>query len=132
MRQHNEPDSLDRAQPLYHLALEREWAEAVAQDRDYDRSTFGRGLSEVGFLHASLASQVESTAEAFYRGHDIVLLRIDQALVPSEVRFERTADGGRFPHIYGPLPLRAVTEATAVPMLADGSHDLAGLLAERG
>ena len=46
-------------------------------------------------------------AAAFYAdAGDLVLLRIDPDRVPAEVRVE---DG--FPHIYGPIPVTAVTAA---------------------
>jgi glutathione S-transferase len=90
---------------IYHLALAADW-EAAQSVGEYRTSTAGQTLDEVGFIHCSHADQVADTAGRFYAGRDdVVLLTIDQARVPSEVRVE---DG--FPHIYGPLPLDAVVE----------------------
>ena len=44
-----------------------------------------------------------------------MLLRIDPALVPAEIRVE---DG--FPHVYGPLPVAAVTAAEPLTRDATG------------
>jgi uncharacterized protein (DUF952 family) len=55
-----------------------------------------------GRLHALLVpDQLAGVAAAFYAdAGDLVLLRIDPARVPAEIRVE---DG--FPHAYGPIPV---------------------------
>ncbi len=91
---------------IYHLALAQRWAEAGAE---YRWSTIDRTLEQEGFIHCSFADQVADTAARYYAGReDVVLLTIDPALIPSEIKVE-----GGFPHIYGPLPTDAVREATA-------------------
>jgi pimeloyl-ACP methyl ester carboxylesterase/uncharacterized protein (DUF952 family) len=110
------------AAPVYHLALRGDWEAAVAAGAPYRRSTIGASLEEVGFIHCSLAEQVQATADRFYRGRDdVVLLRIDPSRVGSTVRLENL-DGGDelFPHLYGPVPLSAVTEVVPVPPDGEG------------
>ena len=105
---------------LYHLALRGEWLEAVDAGTAYERSTLGASLADVGFIHCSFADQVQATADLVYRGRaDVVLLEIDPARVEAEVRVE-SLGGGTFPHIYGPLPIRAVLTATDVRLGPDG------------
>ena len=115
------PMAPDRERWLHHLALAGEWDAAVAAGA-YERSTVGRSLAEEGFIHCSFASQVQATADRFYRGrHDVVLLRIDRRRVGAEVRVEDLAGGGeRFPHVYGALSVSAVVRADPVPVDADG------------
>ena len=99
---------------LWHLAEEPEWAEAVRAG-SYRRSTRGLSLAEVGFVHCSYPEQLAGVAAAFYSdAGDLLLLRIDPARVPAEIRVE---DG--FPHIYGPIPVAAVTAAE--PLARDES-----------
>jgi glutathione S-transferase len=99
---------------LYHLALRAEWNSARSAG-SYRRSTRGRSLEQVGFIHLSAAHQVEATAQRFYGDlapGEVVLLSIDPqrlAAAGLELRSEPApATGERFPHLYGALPLEAV------------------------
>jgi glutathione S-transferase len=97
---------------LYHLALAEEWRTARAEGV-YTRSTRGRSLEQVGFIHASGADQVEATWQRFYAdAGDVVLLSIDPqrlAAAGVAVRLEPAPESGElFPHLYGALPLEAV------------------------
>jgi len=118
--------------PLHHLALAEAWDRARASG-SYDRSTIDRSLAEEGFIHASFAEQVQGTADRYYRGRaDVVLLTIDPARLDAEVRVEAASSGEAYPHVYGPIPVEAVTAVQPVPLGADGRLDLAGLLPHAG
>lgn len=106
---------------LMHLTRRADWDAAVAAG-SYELSTRDRTLAEEGFIHTSLPHQVRATAERFYAdADDLVLLRIDPARVPAEIKVE-----GGFPHIYGPLPVAAVTSVTPVTRDAAGRFELPG------
>jgi glutathione S-transferase len=99
---------------LYHLALRPEWTSA-RRDGVYARSTRGRSLEEVGFIHLSAAHQLVATAARFYGdlpAGELLLLTIDpQGLAAAglPVRQEPAPGSGElFPHLYGALPLQAV------------------------
>ena len=99
--------------PIFHLALPDDWATAF-RTGEYRVSTRGMSLDEVGFIHCSTRPQVEATANRFYADiEELVVLTIDQLLVPSEVVWEPPAPDADelFPHIYGPLPIAAVNTA---------------------
>ena len=116
--------------PLFHLALAGEWAEARASGT-YDRSTVGRSLADEGFIHCSFAEQVPATADRYYSGrHDVVLLRIDPALLGDAdvVVEEASGTGEAFPHVYGPIPVAAVLSARPVPVDDDGRLLVSDLL----
>ncbi|WP_335673882.1 DUF952 domain-containing protein [[Actinomadura] parvosata] len=72
---------------------------------EYRISTLGRTLEEEGFIHCSRdLRQLRGVHTAFY-GHvtePLLVLDIDPAGL--DVRVENG-----FPHLYGPLPLAAVT-----------------------
>jgi uncharacterized protein (DUF952 family) len=115
---------------IYHLALEQDWREAVERKMPYGRSTLGKSQAEVGFIHCSFASQVETIAQLFYRDRaDVLLLVIDQSRVDAEIRIEDTDRGNdQFPHIYGELPISAVVRVAAIPLREDGTLNLEGLV----
>jgi glutathione S-transferase len=107
---------------LYHLALRHEW-NAACGEGVYCRSTRGRSLEEVGFIHLSAAHQVEATAQRFYGdlpAAEVLLLTIDPRRLSTaglELREEPAPESGElFPHLYGPLPMDAVL--LAQPLVA--------------
>jgi uncharacterized protein (DUF952 family) len=103
---------------IYHLALRAEWNEANSNGGPYRRSTFGKTLAEVGFIHCSFQEQVQQIADLLYAGRtDVVLLTIDTDGVDADVRVE-----GGFPHIYGELPISAVVSVEAWPGSESQGH----------
>jgi len=99
---------------LYHLALSEEWREARAPGV-YSRSTRGRSLEQVGFLHASYAHQIAGTYARFYAdlpAGAVRLLTIDPARLAAVglavIAEPAPGSGELFPHLYGALPLEAV------------------------
>ena len=99
---------------LYHLALRAEWNSA-RREGSYRRSTRGRSLEEVGFIHLSAAHQVEATAQRFYGDlppEEVIVLSIDPTCLSAAgvaLRHEPAPGTGElFPHLYGALPLEAV------------------------
>lgn len=100
--------------PIFHLAIPNDWVQAF-ESGEYRISTRGMTLDEVGFIHCSTREQMVDTANRFYGDLDqLVVLTIDPELVPSPIVFEPPAPGvdTLFPHIYGPLPIAAVNQAT--------------------
>jgi len=75
-------------------------------------------LNAEGFIHCSTEKQVLRVANAFYHGrNDLVLLKLDEAKLKPEVRWEAPAALGAapgisesdlFPHVFGPINLTAV------------------------
>jgi len=115
---------------IFHLALAQEWETALASHESYDRSTIGRSLQDVGFIHCSTADQLQGVADAFYIGRsDVRLLVIDASKLAGMIRWESSTDtSGLFPHIYGVLPLDAVISTHAVSLDGEGRLLLGHLL----
>lgn len=108
---------------VHHLALEREWREA-RETGSYRLSTLGRTLDEEGFIHASFAWQVDGVAQRFYAEvvEPLVLLTIDLSVLDSAVRLEVPPGSTEaFPHLYGPLPVEAVTSVRPYPAFRLGA-----------
>lgn len=111
---------------LHHIALPADW-EAARAAGEYTVSTRGRSLREEGFIHCSFERQVDTTANAFYGDLDeLVLLRIDPALIGSEVVVEPPYPGAPddFPHVYGAVPVTAVVSATPWRRPPDGAWSI--------
>jgi uncharacterized protein (DUF952 family) len=108
---------------LFHITERAVWLEA-ARSGHYRMSTRGVTLEEQGFIHCSLRDQLRGVAELVYGdADDLVVLVIDSAKVPAQVRYEAPGPGAEeYPHIYGALPTDAVTAVITV------SRDAAGRL----
>ena len=104
----------DRAARVFHVALPDDWR-AAQHAGEYTMSTRGRTLAEEGFIHCSFPDQVDDIANRYYADLDeLVLLTIDPPLLGSELVVEEPFPGApqRYPHVYTPIPLSAVVEAT--------------------
>jgi uncharacterized protein (DUF952 family) len=76
-----------------------------------------------GFIHLSTMDQALQTAERHFAGRaDLVLLLVDGDALGAALRWEPSRGGQLFPHLYGPLPLAAVTAAHLLPLGPDGRH----------
>ena len=98
-----------KAKSIYHICSEAAWAEA--QEAGVYAAD---SLASEGFIHCSTAEQLPDVAERLFAGQmNMIALVIDPARLRAEVRYENT-DGGEelFPHIYGSIPLAAVTRIT--------------------
>ena len=119
-------DETQDARPFWHLAERFHWDRAV-QAGTYERSTRGATLAEVGFIHGSYPEQLPGVVKAHYQRatEPMVVLEIDPAVLAElgvEVRLEpgdpTDPESEHYPHVYGPLPVAAVsrTRPAAVAM----------------
>ncbi|WP_018353101.1 DUF952 domain-containing protein [Longispora albida] len=101
---------------IYHLTEQGTWDAAVAAG-EYTMSTRATTLAEEGYIHASYADQVRGVADRYYSDvTELLLLVIDTFRLEVPVVPEPAARGRaeKFPHIYGPVPISAVTEVRVV------------------
>lgn len=91
---------------IYHIAEPDRWD---PQATSYEAES----LATEGFIHCSTAAQLPGVADAFYRGRsDLLLLSINPDEVGISVVYEDLYDhGDDFPHVYGPIPMQAITSA---------------------
>jgi len=102
---------------LLHLCTVDEWAAAQAAGERRPPS-----LNDQGFVHLSAPEQVHLPANRLFASRrDMIVLRLDPELLADPVRWEPGVAGDpeamTFPHLFGPIPLRAVTSVT--PYLPD-------------
>jgi uncharacterized protein (DUF952 family) len=102
---------------LFHLVLESEWREGQRAGRYTPRR-----FAADGFVHCVADRQAAAAIVAAYFGaatEPVLLVELDEARLDVELRWEAPAppdgrghahhDGRRFPHVYGSIPLAAVT-----------------------
>lgn len=105
---------------IYKILVAADWREAhaVVPWSDDDRRD--------GFMHLSTAAQVLETARRHFAGKGgLVALEIDEAAVEGALRYEESRGGALFPHLYGEVPVSAVTRARALVEGDDGSFAFA-------
>lgn len=72
-----------------------------------------------GYIHFSTAAQAQETARLHFRGKaDLVVLEVDGAAL--DLVWEPSRGGALFPHLYGHLPVTAVTRVLEAPLDGDG------------
>jgi uncharacterized protein (DUF952 family) len=78
-----------------------------------------------GFIHFSTAGQVAETAAKHFAGQaDLLLIAVDGDRLGGALKWEPSRGGALFPHLYGPLPLRAIIKIVPLPLGSDGRHVL--------
>jgi uncharacterized protein (DUF952 family) len=108
---------------LFHIVEKSRWDDAVAEGRYAPES-----LAAEGFVHCSYAEQVEPVVNALYReAPDLVVVELDGALLDVPVVVEDTYGTGTwYPHVYGPIAVRAQIGEHALVRRADGRWTVAG------
>jgi uncharacterized protein (DUF952 family) len=115
--------------PIYHITTRSAWRSARSSMLFHPAS-----LESEGFIHCSTLAQVCATAGRHYAGQSgLVLLEIDPTVSGMKIQWENTSGGEElFPHLYGPLPMRAVLRVYDLAPQLDGTFTLpAGLDSKR-
>jgi uncharacterized protein (DUF952 family) len=92
---------------IYKILLPSQWAEFEAEG-SFAGSPFDH---ESGFIHCSSRTQLAGTAQRVFAGEpELVVLTIEANNLGEAVLWELAPSRGEsFPHIYGILPMSAVT-----------------------
>lgn len=106
---------------ILHITKREDWEKAKTSGC-YQAGT----LDTEGFIHCSKPDQIIDVANCHFRGQSgLVLLCIDSEKVKSEIRYENLEGGKKlFPHIYGPLDLKAVVDVLDFRPQGDGNFEL--------
>ncbi len=106
-----EAPSRPRTVPLRHLVARADWDGASAvEPMDQWRPP---SLQTEGFVHLSLDSQVVGSRQRHFSAvtsEELLVVEVDAALLDAPLRWEAPPGrpGERYPHVYGPLPLKAI------------------------
>ena len=106
---------------IYHITTHAAWQEARSQGVYRDSS-----LDHEGFIHCSYPEQLARTANRYFAGqNDLLILAINRSQTGCEVVDEDLYGANqRFPHVYGPIPVRAVFDVIPWSCNANGSFSL--------
>lgn len=76
-----------------------------------------------GYIHLSARDQVTETVTKHFAGQDdLILAMVDLVALGETVKWEPSRGGALFPHVYGSLPLSAVTTTAKIRLGGDGRH----------
>ena len=91
---------------IFHIATPAQWstAELIGEIDP------GSLLTE-GFVHCSTEAQLPATIERHFADHDeLVLVRLHEEAIATDLRWEESLPGEVFPHVYRALRLADVAE----------------------
>jgi uncharacterized protein (DUF952 family) len=72
-----------------------------------------RSLETEGFVHCCFEEQLEGVIERYFADEPrLVVLKLDPKRLTAKVVSEPSTGGENFPHLYGPIDLNAMVEAT--------------------
>jgi len=76
-----------------------------------------------GYIHFSTAEQVRETAAKHFVGvAGLVLAEVDPRALGAGLKWEPSRGGQLFPHLYSPMPLKAVVRIWPLALGPDGKH----------
>lgn len=77
-----------------------------------------------GFIHLSTGAQVRATAARHFAGQsDLLLVAVEAEAVGPRLRWEASRGGDLFPHLYGFLPMAAISGVERLRLGPDGAHE---------
>ena len=90
----------------YKILTSEQWAQFQADGVFYGAPV---DLAD-GYIHMSAADQLPDTLDKHFGGQTaLVIAEVDLAVLGDSIKWEASRGGALFPHIYGPLPMAAVT-----------------------
>jgi len=67
------------------------------------------GYDQDGFVHCCLQSQIKGVLQRWFQAADtLLLLELDAGVFVDTLKYEASPSGQAFPHIYAPIPIKAV------------------------
>ena len=104
---------------IYHCCPADAWAEAQVLGAYTGSADDARD----GFIHISTFAQVRTSTAKHRSGQaGLVLLVVNAEKLGDTLKWEPSRGDMLFPHLYGALPIDAVTQAIDLPLDPDGMH----------
>jgi uncharacterized protein (DUF952 family) len=104
---------------IFKICPRDEWGAATAAGV-YEGSERDR---RDGFIHFSTPAQLAETLVKHYaRQHDLLLVAVHADARGLNLKWEPAPNGDLFPHLYGTLPISAVSRVHPLAVAPDGTH----------
>ncbi|MEE2745345.1 MAG: DUF952 domain-containing protein [Pseudomonadota bacterium] len=108
------------AELIYHICRKVEWLKA----KKIGVYTGSADDKRDGFIHFSTANQVLGSAEKHWANVEgLVLLSVDPVVLGEKIKWEPSRDNEMFPHLYGELDIKAVSDAFDLIIGYNGKHE---------
>jgi uncharacterized protein (DUF952 family) len=105
---------------IFHLVEPLYW-----QTFDKQGIYFSETFSDEKFIHCCTTEQLSGVLRRFYKGVGSVLkLEINDEKLINKPTYEATADGEKFPHIYGGINKDAITKIEVLTEVSEGKYKL--------
>ena len=102
---------------VFKLTTLDEWSDAIVENGFVGSADDRRD----GFIHLSAHHQLEGTAQKYFTGIEgLCLVAFATEDLGTELRWEPSRGGEKFPHFYGTLPATAALWVRPVPLDEDG------------
>lgn len=77
-----------------------------------------------GYIHLSTQAQTRETATKWFAAVDpLMLVMVDLPALGDSVTWEPSRGGQLFPHVYGSIPMKAVSGHSKLRLNSAGTHD---------
>jgi len=109
---------------IYKIFRSDEWSELQANNE-----TAGAPIDlEDGYIHFSTATQAQETADKHFAGaKNLFVAAIESDAIETDLKWEVSRGGAKFPHLYAMLKLSSVAWCVALP-LVEGRHKFPGIM----
>ncbi len=82
-----------------------------------------------GFIHLSNEFQIQGTLDKHYtEKNDVVLAEVNSDKIKANLKYEISRGGEAFPHLYGTLPLPAITQHWVLSPDSEGRYALDSII----
>jgi len=104
---------------IYHICKEIEWENALTSGLYFGSP---QDLGD-GFIHFSTAEQIICSAAKHRAGESgLLILTVEPDKLGQNLKWEKSRGGDLFPHLYGPLSVKAVLKSKKLKLDQDGKH----------
>jgi len=108
---------------VYKIFRQKEWAEL----KTAGTFTGSKHDQRDGFIHLSLAAQVQGTLDKHYTiestgGEPLILAQIDEANLGQSLKYEISRGGDKFPHLYDILRTEQINTHWVLPADSAGRY----------